>query len=108
MFEVVENDKNNAEFKLMLARLYNSGVKVKSLIEHFGFSYPNYKRWGDALKRGDDERLYWALSGESGGGKKLTPEIVAFIIHDFEHVYARNKYILLSVQIAKSNFLFNN
>lgn len=92
LYEVVENDNNSPEFKLLLARLYNSGVKVKTLIAHFGFSYPTYKRWGDALKSGDQERIYFAFSGQGGGKKKLTPEILAFLIHDFEHVYARNKY----------------
>lgn len=92
LFEVVENDKKNPELKLLLARLYNSGIKVKTLIEHFGFSYPTYKHWGDALKSGDEEKLYWALSGQGGGSKKLKPDIVAFIIHDFGHVYRRNKY----------------
>lgn len=92
LFEVVENNKDNAELKLLLARLYNSGVKVKTLIEHFGFSYPTYKHWGDALKSGDEERIYYALSGQGGGSKKLKPDIVAFIIHDFGHVFPRNKY----------------
>lgn len=92
LFEVVENNKHNPELKLLLARLYNSGVKVKTLIEHFGFSYPTYKHWGDALKSGDEERIYYALSGQGGGSKKLKPDIVAFIIHDFSHVYPRNQY----------------
>lgn len=91
LLEVIENDKSNPELKLLLARLYNSGVKVKTLIEYFGFSYPTYKHWGDALKSGDEERIYWALSGPGGGNKKLKPDIVAFIIHDFGHVYPRNK-----------------
>ncbi len=92
LYEIVENDKHNPELKLLLARLYNSGVKIKTLIEHFGFSYPTYKRWGDAIKSGDKERIYWALSGQGGGAKKLTSEIIAFITHDFENVYSRNKY----------------
>lgn len=92
LYEVVENDKNSPELKFLLARLYNSGVKVKTLIAHFGFSYPTYKRWGDALKSGDEERIYYAFSGQGGGGKKLKPDILAFIIHDFGHVYTRNKY----------------
>ncbi len=92
LFEVVENCKTNPELKLLLARLYNSGVKVKTLIDHFGFSYPTYKHWGDALKSGDKERLYYALSGQGGGNKKLKPDVVAFIIHDFGHIYPRNKY----------------
>lgn len=92
LYEVVENDRNNPELKLLLARLYNSGVKVKTLIEHFGYSYPTYKHWGDALKSGDEERIYWAFSGQGGGNKKLKPDIVAFIAHDFGHVYRRNRY----------------
>ncbi len=92
LFETVENDRKNPELKLLLARLYNSGVPTKTLIEHFGFSYPTYKRWGDALKSGDEERIYHALSGRGEGNRKLSPEIVAFIIHSFDYVYSTNKY----------------
>ncbi len=92
LYEIVENNKDNPELKLLLARLYNSGVKVKTLIEHFGFSYPTYKHWGDALKSGDKERLHLALSGQGGGNKKLKPEVVAFIVHDFGLIYPRNRY----------------
>ncbi len=91
LYEIVEDKKDNPELKLLLARLYNAGVKVKTLIEHFGFSYPTYKRWGEALKSGDEEKIYYAFGGQ-GGGKKLKPDIVAFIVHDFGHVYRRNKY----------------
>ncbi|MFW5761866.1 MAG: hypothetical protein ACOCXH_12895 [Cyclobacteriaceae bacterium] len=91
LYEVVENDVNNPELKLLLARLYNSGVKVKVLIENFGFCYPTYKRWGEALKSGDEQTVYYAFAGK-GGNKKLKPEIVAYIVHAFEHVYKRNKY----------------
>lgn len=92
LYEVVDDNKDNPELKLLLARLYNSGVKVKTLIKHFGFSYPTYKHWGDALKSGDEEKIYWAISGQGGGSKKLKPDIVAFIIHDFGYIYPRNKY----------------
>nr|NQU92992.1 hypothetical protein [Bacteroidota bacterium] len=91
LHEVIEDKKDSPELKLMLARLYNAGVNVRKLIENFGYSYPTIKRWGEALKSGNPERLYHALSGQ-GTRKKLTPEIISFVIHDFEHVYARNKY----------------
>ncbi len=91
LHEVIPNRKDNPELKLMIARLYNANVNVKRLIEQFGYSYPTIKRWGDALKSGNPETLYYALSGQ-GARKKLTPEIISFIIHDFEHVYSRNKY----------------
>lgn len=90
LLDVLKDSKDNAALKYMLARLYNAGVKTKSLIEHFGYSYPTYKRWGEALKSGDAEKIYLAFSGQ-GGNKKLTPDIVSFIIHDFSHVYPRNK-----------------
>ena len=91
LHEVIEDKKDNPELKLMLARLYNAGVNVRKLIEQFGYSHPTIKRWGEALKSGDPERLYHALSGQ-GAHKKLTPEIISFVVHDFEHVYAQNKY----------------
>jgi transposase len=91
LYEVIADKKDNPEYKIMLARLYNSGVKVKSLIECFGYSYPTIKRWGEALKSGDPEKLYYALSGQ-GGRKKLTPEIISFAIHDFEEIYPTDKY----------------
>ena len=91
LHEVIEDKKDNPEFKLMLARLYNAGVSVKSLIANFGYSYPTLQRWGNALKSGDPEMLYQVLSGQ-GAQKKLTPEIVSLVIHDFDHVYPRNKY----------------
>jgi hypothetical protein len=36
------------------------------------------KRWGDALKSGDADRLVAALSGQ-GAPRKLTPGILSFI-----------------------------
>jgi transposase len=91
-FESAPLDKGSFEYKYLLAKLYNSGIKVKELIHHFGFSYPTYKRWGDALKSGDEERIYVTFSGQGGKHRKLTADIIAFIIHDFGHVYKRNKY----------------
>jgi transposase len=91
LYEIVEDDKDNPELKLLLARLCNAGVKIKTLIKHFGFSYPTYKRWSEALKSGDEEKMYYAFGGQ-GGNKKLKPDLAAFIVHDFGHVYRRNKY----------------
>jgi transposase len=91
LHEVIDDDKNSPEYKIMLARLYNAGVNAQKLIEQFGYSHPTIKRWGDALKHKDPEVLYNAISGQ-GARKKVTPEITSFVIHDFEHVYPRNKY----------------
>ena len=85
-------DKNSFEFKHMLGKLYVAGIKVKTLIDNFGFSYPTYQRWGEAIRSGDEERIYCAFSGQGGKHKKLTAEIIAFITHSFKYVYKRNKY----------------
>ena len=90
LYDVIQDKKDNPELKLMLARLYNAGVKVKSLIKHFGYSYPTIQRWGEAVKSGDPEKIYQALSGQ-GAVKKITPEIKAFIVHEFSLIYPRNK-----------------
>ncbi len=100
LYEVISDNKDNGEYKLMLARLYNAGVNVSRLIEKFGYSRPTIQRWGKALKSGDAEKLYHALSGQ-GARKKLTPEIISFVIHDFEHIYPTNKYSY-SQQIRKN------
>ncbi len=91
LHEVIDDKKDNLELKLVLARLYNTNVCAKSLIANFGYSYPPLRSWGEALKSGDPERLLQALSGQ-GAQKKLTPEIALFVIHDFGHIYPRNKY----------------
>jgi transposase len=91
LFEVIKDEKDSMELKLMIARLYNAKVSGKSLIEHFGYSYPTIQRWGDAVKSGDPEKLLQALSGQ-GAIKKFTPEILAFVVNDFAHIYSLNKY----------------
>jgi transposase len=91
-YDSASMDKDSFEYKYLLGRLYISGIRVKTLIQHFGFSYPTYKRWGDAIRSGNEERIYIAFSGQGGKHKKLTPDIIAFITHDFGHVYKRNKY----------------
>ena len=49
------------------------------------------KRWGDALKSGDADRLVAALSGQ-GAPRKLTPEILSFIKVRFIQIYQENHY----------------
>lgn len=90
LLEVISNKKDNPELKLMLARLYKANVKVKALIENFGYSYPTIRRWAEALKSGDAERLRDALSGQ-GAPKKLTKEIEVFARVRFLDIYAHNK-----------------
>ncbi len=91
LLEVISEGRSNPEFKLLIARLYNAGVKVKSITEQFGIARTTMKRWGDALKSGDADRLMVALSGQ-GAPRKLTPEILSFIKVRFVQIYQENHY----------------
>jgi transposase len=91
LFESVVDDPGNPELKHLIARLFNSGVKKKSLVDNFGYSYNTIKRWADALKTGDAKIIYDALSGQ-GAPRKLTIEINSFITHRFKKIYIENKY----------------
>ena len=91
LMEVISEDTSNPEFKLLIARLYNAGVKAKSITEKFGIARTTMKRWGEALKSGDADRLVAALSGQ-GAPRKLTPEILSFIKVRFLQIYQQNHY----------------
>lgn len=91
LLEVISDKKDNPGLKLLLARLYNANIKVKSLITHFGYSYPTIRKWGLALKSGDGEKLITALEG-SKYPRKLSVEIQSFVVHQFNYIYPRNKY----------------
>jgi hypothetical protein len=91
VLRVIPEERNNPEFKLMIAELYNANVKVKCLTEAFGFARTTMKRWGDALKSGDLDRLLHALSGP-GAIRKLTPEIKSFVTMRFPQIYELNHY----------------
>ncbi len=91
VMEVVEEDRDKAEFKLLIARLYNAGLKVKTLVETFEISRTTMKRWGDALKGDDPEELVRVLSGRSYP-RKLTTEVLTFAEMRFKDIYKGNRY----------------
>lgn len=88
LLEVVPDDKSSARFKLMVAQLYNAGVKGVTLVEVFRVDPKFMRRWGRALKSGDPEALVKALQGR--GPRKLTPEIKAYIKRRFPILYEEN------------------
>jgi hypothetical protein len=79
LLEIVQDDPTHPNFKLLLARLYNSGVKVKSLTDAFEIPYTTLRRWGNALKSGDAEQLMRVLAGRQHP-RKLSTEILSFAI----------------------------
>ena len=91
LLEVVDDDPNSATCKLLLARLYNAGVKPQHLIKTFSISYTSLRRWGEALKSGDDEKLISVLAGRQHP-RKLTPEILSFSKNRFSAIYSENHY----------------
>ncbi len=91
LLEVVPDDRSNFEFKLLIARLYNAKVKIESIRKAFGVARTTMKRWGDAIKSGDPERLIEALSGQ-GAPRKLTSEVKAFVRVRFLSIYKENHY----------------
>ncbi|MCP4949713.1 MAG: hypothetical protein GY923_19690 [Aestuariibacter sp.] len=91
LLEIVDDDRENPSFKLLLARLYNAKVKVKTLVETFGVAHTTLKRWGDALKSDDPERLVCILAGRQHP-RKLTAEILGFAKKRFSHIYPHNHY----------------
>lgn len=88
LLEVVPDDKSSPRFKLMVAQLYNAGVKGITLVEVFRVDPKFMRRWGRALKSGDPETLVKALQGR--GPRKLTPEIKAYIKRRFPILYEEN------------------
>jgi len=91
LLEVIDDDPNSPTFKLLLARLYNAGVKPQSLLKTFPVSYTSLRRWGEALKTGDSEKLISVLAGRQHP-RKLTPEVLSFSEARFYAIYPDNHY----------------
>ena len=91
LLEVIDDTPDNPALKLLLARLYNSGVKTKSILESFSVAYTSLRRWGEALKSGDAEKLISILAGRQHP-RKLTAEIINFSKIRFFSIYPENHY----------------
>ncbi len=89
LFEKVPDDRNNPQYRMMVARLYNADVNAVKLKEAFGTDRKTMQCWGDALKSGDPEKLVRVLEGRQAH-RKLTPEICAFVRMRFPVIYGEN------------------
>jgi hypothetical protein len=90
LMEVIPGEREHAQYKILVANLYNAGLKVTALEEVFGVDRKTMKGWGAALRSGDPQRLARALAGRQQR-RKLTPEIESFIRHRFAAVYAQHR-----------------
>ena len=57
LLEVIPDQRDHPRLKLMVAQLFNAGVKGTALIEVFRFDRKTIKSWADALLNGNPERL---------------------------------------------------
>jgi hypothetical protein len=76
--EVVADDPFHPTFRSMIARLYNTGIKLKSLVEVFGVSPKTIRSWGAALLSRDPKRMSVMFFG-ADAARKRTVEIEAFV-----------------------------
>jgi hypothetical protein len=90
LLEVVPEDRQHPAFKLLVARLYNAGVKGVELQRSFRVDRKTMQRWGRALQSGDAEQLVRALAGR-GGHRKLTSEIRSFVRVRFAQIYQQSR-----------------
>jgi hypothetical protein len=87
LLEVVPNDRESMSFKLMAAQLYNAGLKVKALEETLLVNHKTMARWGDAVCRGDPEKLVQVLLGRQSR-RKLSSWIEAYVRKHWPEIQA--------------------
>lgn len=88
--EIVPDNPESAAYKLMLGRLYNSGLKLGSLCERFQVDPKTLRRWGRALK-GSPEEMVRILEGRTAK-RKRTVEVEAFARLRWPDLIAERSY----------------
>jgi hypothetical protein len=78
VLEVVPNDPRSPAYRLLGARLYNAGLRVRTLEAVFGLDRKTLRKWGLALRSGDGKWLGEVLAGRSGR-RKLTLEMESYV-----------------------------
>ncbi|MBI5541507.1 MAG: hypothetical protein HY951_15700, partial [Bacteroidia bacterium] len=91
LLEVVPDDKNNILYKMLVGKLYNAGIKRKSLEKAFGVTRTTMQRWGRAVKKRKEKEMLEALAGP-GFPRKLTDVMERYIKERFAEIYAGNRY----------------
>ena len=106
LLERVNRGTEGFQYKYLLARLYNGGFKRKKLVEAFNHSVGTLRRWGDAVRSGDIEKILSAFSGQ-GAECRLTQEIENFIRSEFKRVYPENNYSYSKIIIERVKEIFD-
>lgn len=76
--EVVPVDPRHVAYKMLVARLYNAGVRVQSLTDVFEVDPKTMRAWGHALRSCDPALLQRMLLGPEAG-RKRTAAIDAYV-----------------------------
>lgn len=82
--------REHSVFKMLLARLHNSGVSGQRLTDRFGVARSTLRRWGRALKSGDLDRIQAAFSGQ-GAARKVTPEIESYVRDRYHDLHGQRR-----------------
>jgi uncharacterized protein with von Willebrand factor type A (vWA) domain len=86
LLEKVSADRGDANFRMLVGRLYNAGLKRRVLAETFQVDPKTMRKWGRALLCADAQQMVQELGGVRAR-RKVTPEIQA---------YARTRWLALS------------
>ena len=78
LLEVVPKDSHSPAYRLLGSRLYNAGLRVRTLETVFGLDCKTLRRWGTALRSGDRKWLIEVLKGR-WGRRKLTLEMEGYV-----------------------------
>ena len=70
IIEIVNNDREDPAWKLLLGRLCNAGVKLKALCETFEVDPKTVRRWGRVLCKNDPVELIRVLEGRGARRKR--------------------------------------
>jgi transposase len=90
LLEILPDDRDSAQIKHLVGRLYNAGVSAKRLTEVFNYSFHTIQRWGHAIQTGDMPTIIRCFDGQ-GAPRKLTKEIESYIRHRFPNIYNKSK-----------------
>ena len=70
LLEVVPADREHVAYKLLVARLYNAGLRVRILAEVFQLDPKTMRAWGHALRSHDPALLQRMVLGPEAGRKR--------------------------------------
>jgi hypothetical protein len=103
LLEVVPAQREHIAYKLLVARLYNAGLRVKTLEEVFEVSPKTMRGWGQALRSGKAKDLARVLLGTETC-RKRTAAIDQYVRHRWEALRnegCRNYREVLQKEIAE-------